>query len=202
MSDKFQLTIGQAHELEMALGKVGGWSPLLVRCMCEGDNLARFRRVLLGQAEIQEKKHVINCDTTPFIPDGWCVAEECEQIASRVKGDLTWDPTKVELYLSELQRSGKDIQGEEFRKKLKGKLVLPANVLDYLLEYPHLIPEEWKKNDQGRTRYIFFWGTIYRDSDGYLCVRDLCWFDGEWTWYYCWLDCDWDARHPAALLAS
>jgi len=37
-----------------------------------------------------------------------------------------------------------------------------ANVLDYLLAHPELIPEDWKN------KYVFFWGTIYRYSSGGL----------------------------------
>ena len=68
-----------------------------------------------------------------------------------------------------------------------------ANILDYLLAHPELIPEEWKG------KYIFFWGTIYRLSDGRLCVRYLIWNGSEWDWSYDWLDDDFNSDSPAAL---
>ncbi len=41
-----------------------------------------------------------------------------------------------------------------------------------------------------------------RNSDGNLCVRYLYWNDGRWDWNYNWLDNDWNADNPAAVLAS
>ena len=114
------------------------------------------------------------------------------------QGDsFTWDPAQVQFYLSELQRKEKGIEGNELRKELKNKPVLNANVLDYLLAHPYLIPEEWK----GRTRYIFFWGTIYRGSRG-VHVRYLELNDGRLSWSSSWIGSDWHVDSPAALRAS
>lgn len=173
------LTLGQ---IEAFMNKIGG-----------EEGLQRF---LAGHCEVMAKDHVINCDTDPFVPEGW-------RVEDHEKGGLfKWDPKQVRFYLSDLQKNGKTIQGNELRKKLAGKPVLNANVLDYLLAHPHLIPEEWKKDSEGRTRYIFFWGTIYRDPGGHLVVRCLGWRDGKWHWHSCWLDYDWRGVIPAALRAS
>ena len=67
------------------------------------------------------------------------------------------------------------------------------------MAHPNLIPEEWKQDEKGRARCTFFWGTIYRCSDGDLCVRCLCWDDGKWRRGYFWLDDVWYVRNPAAL---
>jgi len=75
--------------------------------------------------------------------------------------------------------------------------------LDALLENQELIPESWKKDEQGNTRYIFFWGTIYRrGSGGRLYVRSLCFHDGGWFWYCICLDYDFCGLYPAAVSAS
>jgi hypothetical protein len=138
--------------------------------------------------KMPESEHLIDLDATPFVPyNDWEVAEHCKG------GQFKWDASKVELYLSEEQREGKGIEGNKLREELKGKPVLNANVLDYLLENPHLIPEEWKGNR------VFFLGTIYRAGRGDLRVRCLCWGDGRWRWFYDWLDCKWSSRHPAAI---
>ena len=139
---------------------------------------------------------IIDCAADPFVPNGWTV--ETHQPG----GQWKWNPEQVEFYLSLEQNKGKVITGNKLRQELAGKPVLNANVLDYLLKNPQLIPEEWKKDSNGNTRYIFFWGTIYRYAVGILCVRYLCFYDGRWHWSYRWLDNVWDSRSPAALLAS
>ena len=154
------------------------------------------QRFLAGQSELIVKEHAIDCDAAPFVPDGWKVEEH------QKGGSFIWDASKVELFLSESQKGGKTIEGNKLRKELAKKLVLNANVLDYLMKNPHLIPEEWKKDEQGNTRYIFFGGTVYRRSSGYLCVRCLSWSDGRWFWGGSWLDDGWSSRDPAALRAS
>ncbi|HEY4477351.1 MAG TPA: hypothetical protein VJB56_01875 [Candidatus Paceibacterota bacterium] len=74
--------------------------------------------------------------------------------------------------------------------------MLNANVLDYLLAHPDFIPEWWKG------KAVFFWGTIYRNSYGNLCVRYLCFYGDRWDWNYDWLGIDWNVSYPADLLAS
>jgi hypothetical protein len=158
------------------------------------------QRLLSGTAEVVVKSHIIDLNADPFIPDGWKVEEH--QKSGNGSGALEWDATKVEFYLDKGQQDGKYIEGNKLRKALDGKPVLNANVLDYLLANPHLIPDDWKKDEKGDTRYIFFWGTIYRYSDGHLCARYLYWDDGRWRWSAGWLDRDWNGRCPAAVRAS
>lgn len=141
-------------------------------------------------------ERTIDCDVAPFVPDGWKVEEH------KKGGQFVFDPAKVKLYLSPNQRGGKVIEGNKLRKELANEPVLNANVLDYLLAHPGLIPVDWKKDEQGNTRYIFFLGTIYRFSDGRLYVRCLYWNGDAWDWNNSWLSNDWDDHYPAALLAS
>lgn len=141
-------------------------------------------------------EHVIDLDADPFTPNNWKVEQHIKG------GSLKWDPAQVQFHLSPNQENGKVIEGNKLRKELEGKPVFNANLLDYLLAHPHLIPEEWKQDEQGRIRYIFFWGTIYRNSDGDLYVRCLCWGVGGWQWNYRWLVSVWRERSPAALRAS
>jgi len=73
--------------------------------------------------------------------------------------------------------------------------VYNANLLDYLLAHPELIPDSWKG------KAVFFWGKIYRVSSGRLYVRYL-FFHGHgerWSWSYHWLDYDFDSDSPAAV---
>ena len=140
----------------------------------------------------QSLRRLIDCDAAPFLPEGWEGVEEHKK-----GGQLAFDASKVGLYLSTRQTEGeKRIGGHDLRKELADKPVLNANVLDYLLAHPELIPDAWKG------KYLYFWGTIYRDSDGSLCVRCLYWSDGRWDWGYDWLGRRFGGQGPSALLAS
>ena len=147
------------------------------------DGAMRFLR---GDSEVVIKTHTIDCDSDPYVPDDWKVEEHIKG------GELRWSPDEVELYLCDKQKDGV-IEGNKLRKLLKGKPVLNACILDYLLANPQLIPEEWKG------KAVFFWGTIYRRSLGRLCVRSLCWCGDGWVWDVYWLDLDFRDIFPAAL---
>lgn len=184
-----QYTVGQMNQLGDAL-EIAGFTPDDVTKLRTSPQLATFKQVLLGHAEIKPFEHVIDLDANPFCPGGLTVEEH------QKGGTFRWDPTKVQLYLSKPQSKGKLIGGHDLRKDLAGKPVLNACLLDYLLAHPHLIPEEWKG------KAIFFWGTIYRDSGGGLFVRYLYWRGGQWQSSYVWLDFVWHDFYPAALRAS
>ncbi|MBI1833963.1 MAG: hypothetical protein HYR90_04015 [Candidatus Andersenbacteria bacterium] len=188
MSDKFALDVVQAAELKYAFER-NGFTNADVKKMSSGDLLGRLLPVIRGNGEVNVIKHLIDLDGNPFVPDGWKVEEH------RKGGQLEWDPKRIQLYLSEHQKKGY-IRGERLREELADKPTPNANLLDYLLAHPHLIPEEWKG------KAIFFWGTIYRRSVGSLCVRCLYWLDSQWFWGYRWLGYGWNSNYPAALLAS
>lgn len=110
-------------------------------------------------------------------------------------GKIKWNPNNFELFVSEKQKDS--IRCTDLLKELEGRNVANANLLDYLLDNPNLIPEEWKG------KAIFFWGTIYCDRTGNLYVRYLCWDGGRWDWSDArWLGNDWNANDSALLLAS
>lgn len=143
---------------------------------------------------------LVNLDASPKLPfdgvtieahvgGGWVKLE-------KRKDGLYVDGRKVVLYLSERQKNGNVIKGYELRDELSGKPMLNANILDALCEHTELIPEEWKG------KAVFFWGTVYRDSDDDLFVRCLYFHDGEWSRHFHWLGHVWDRHFPAALRAS
>ncbi len=194
-NNTFEMGTGQAHELALAFGR-NGWNNAEVKKLSEKDLLAQVRLVVLGQAKIEIVKHVIDLDADPYLPDGWKVEEH------KKGGQFEWDPSKINLYLSPNQLGDKRIEGNDLRKELAKKPVFNANLLDYLKANTSLIPDEWKKDEKGNTRYIFFWGTIYRNSGGGLYVRYLYWGGGEWVWDCYWLGDDWNYVNPAASLAE
>lgn len=200
------LGVGLAQELEHAFNRNGFVSLDEIKALTKGDFLGRVRNVQLGLAEIKPIEHAIDLGADPFLPDGWSVEEHQKGSVAKLErrgDDLYLDGKKIEFWLSKPQKKGNSIMGNELRKELAKMPVLNANVLDHLLKHPQLIPETWKQDADGNTRYIFFWGTVYRDSGGSsLCVRCLYWYGGAWNWGLDWLGHDWDSGRPAAVSAS
>jgi len=203
MSD-LMLDVGQANELKMAFRRADYTSEEVKR-LSEGNILGEVRNVLRGLAEVKPIDHAIDHSKTPKFPfNGASVEEHRGTGVSKLErrgDDLYLDGKKILLHLEKSQKDD-SIQGHKLREKLAKQTVLDANILDYLVEHPELIPDTWKQDEEGRTRYVFFWGTVFRHADGNLCVRCLCWGDGGWQVDYGWLVSDWFVSYPAALLAS
>ena len=137
------------------------------------------------------EEHIIDLDADPHIPDGWRVAEH------QKGGAFKWNAANVALHFNKGQKKeGRVINGNKLRWELANKSVFNANLLDYLLANPHLIPEEWKYHPP------FFWGTIYHDRVDSLCVRYLYQLDDGWYWSFRWLGLDWSSHGPAVVDAS
>ncbi|EKD56250.1 MAG: hypothetical protein ACD_58C00247G0001 [uncultured bacterium] len=178
-------SIGAMNQLGDALENAGFSTDDVTR-LKQFSNLKGLKDILYGKAEIKYLEQLIDCDSMPFIPNGWSVKDH------KKGGFFKFDPAKISLYLSKKQNKG-SVGGRDLLKDLADKLVINANVLDYLLAHPELIPEEWKG------KFVFFWGTIYRDSDGDLHVRCLNWDGSKWIWIYGWLDYNFYSGSPAAL---
>lgn len=161
-------SVGLMNQLGDAL-EAAGYSPDDVTKLRSSTKLLEnVKSVLEGLSKIT--LHVIDFETEPYLPDGWSVESHAEA------GPLQWDPKHIKLFLSPRQRNGEYITGHELREELKGIPVYNANLLDYLLNNPELIPNEWKG------KVVEFWGTIFRDSNGFLCVTHLLEnFSGHWV---------------------
>jgi len=211
-------TEGQSHQLMERFEKEG-FTPEHITKLGQFSNLGGIKNVLEGTAKIgpvaedvlrvitiNETTIAVNLSATPKLPfdgvtveqhvgNGWAIVEK------RTDG-LYINDRKVVLHLSKRQQNGKRLTGYELREELTGKSVLNANIFDALHNNSHLIPEEWRRDEKGNARFIYFWGTIYRNALGHLCVRYL-YFDGDaWYRYYIWLDVGWYDDSPAVLLAS
>lgn len=194
-------TEGQVHQLANAL-EGEGFTPDDVTKLGQNKGLGDIRGVLRGTHEIKPIEYIIDCNADPFIPVGWEVEEH------QKRGLFKWDPAQIRLYLSPPLHDHDDhvcIKGYELREKLKGESVLNANVLDYLLQNQHLIPEGWKRRN---AFCVFFWGTVYcrpvggRRDEILPCVRGLTWEDnGVWGCDYLWLNFYWYNNHPAACIS-
>ena len=218
MSNDLMLDVGQANELKLALRR-NDWTNDEVKRLGEGNLLSGVKAVLNGIAKIKpvsedatrfitinETTIAVNLGASPNLPFNGAMVEqhvgEGWVIVNKRAGGLYVNGHKVGLYLSKRQKGGKWLKGHELREELAGKPVLNANILDTLYQSPHLIPEEWKKDEDGKIHYIFFWGTIYRDSGDRLYVCYFCFDDGVWGRDYVWLDGDWFGFSPTASLAS
>ncbi|MEI7620535.1 MAG: hypothetical protein WCJ57_03105 [Candidatus Falkowbacteria bacterium] len=177
-------SIGAMNQLADAFEKAG-FSAEDVTKLKQFNNLKGVKAIINGRATITYPERLIDLAANPFCPEGWSVEEH--QGTGNWKLDLS-----APLHWSKKQVKG-TIEGNKLRKELKGKKVLNANVLDYLLTSPDLIPEEWKNKN------VFFWGTIYNHSDDSLYVRYLRWYGSSWGWYYHWLDFDFDSAGPAVV---
>jgi len=166
-NNDLMLDVSQAAELKLAFRR-NGWNNAEIKTLSEGDILADVLKIIKGLAEIKMLEHLIDCDALPFVPDGWSIDEH------KKGGLFKFDPSKIFLYLSERQKKG-EIGGYDLRKELNGSRVMNANVLDYLLAHPGLIPEGWKD------KAVFFWGTVYHYFDGSLCVRSIGWDGSKWV---------------------
>jgi hypothetical protein len=147
----------------------------------------------------------VNLDAPPKLPfdrakvewsegSGWVTVE-------RRGDDLFVDGQKVVFHLVEAQKTG-SVQGYELRTQLQGQRTLHPNIMDALFGNHHLLPESWKMDEQGRSRFIFFWAVGYCSSSGSLYVRSMYWSRGACHRNDLWLGSHWDVQHPAAVLSA
>lgn len=125
-------------------------------------------------------------------------------------------PLKIKLCAYGRQNHCSWETGHDIKKYVSNPLC--ADVLDYLLEHPEKIPEEWKG------KLVFFWGTIYRTEEcmpvavakmeeGVLnksgavplkyevqYVRCLYFVGGDWKWDMLSLDDDFGPTRVSAEL--
>ncbi len=168
MADKFVMSSRLAAELDHAFER-NGWSAAEVKLLSQGDKLSRMRDVLRGAGKIVDIDHYID-HVNPYVPEGWRLS------VHKHNDKLKWNPENLQLYVHENQIANKGMIGHILFEGLWRKRVLNANVLDYLLSHLEIIPESWKWKD------IFFWGTLYNNEKGDLCVRQLLWRGDRWDW--------------------
>ncbi|MFC1632552.1 hypothetical protein ACFL1U_00200 [Patescibacteria group bacterium] len=185
-----QFSIGLMNRFASVLNSLGFTSKDLTKLIQTKEILRGLKAVLRGTAEFKFDKRFIDCDAEPAtLQMGWKIRKHKKQ------GWLEWNPSKIKLFLSKKQHK-ESASGRELYKELSRMPVLNANVLDHLLQYPELIPEEWNGKE------IFFWGTIYENTDGTLLVRCLGGGMKELGWDCGCVDDDWGNTHanPAAVL--
>ena len=209
------ITIDQSHQVLATLAvntdwatvdfETSGLQDLIVRNPKEAGRqftafLKNGGKVLVGEPKVITVNRG-RFNPAEFIGKGWSILEDETDTRSTALNEL--DLTKVQQVT--MLKSGENVvNGEEKLKRLKkdGRIRLDAEVFLTLWQNQLLIPESWKEKINGNTRYIFFDGTVLRDSDGHRYVLYLCWNDGRWDWNVSWLGDDWNANNPSAVLAS
>lgn len=202
--------------MEAVVNKLGGM-----------DGVQKFLR---GDLEVREQpKEVVSASgiitidrTTPFDPakfkglgKGWTIwkgpasgdgleGEEDQDSRSLAIAELDLSKIRLEHMLTEdeLKSDSPYVNGEVKQGRLKDHIRLDAKILQTFWENKHLIPEVWKKKTNGNITCVFFDGTILRSPDGNRDVLCLYWDYGEWHWNYNWLDNDFNANNPSAVLAT
>lgn len=207
------MTSRQAAELDHAFER-NGWTAEDVKWLSSNEILAQLLCVRWGLGEIKKVKHIINLAKPPRLPfrnavlvkhDSKINGKSVVKIELRSDDNLYLDGKKIVLHLSKRQMGEKVVKGHELREELEsGELVLlNSNVLDYIYDHPELFPEHWKKDENGGTRFIFFWGSIFqRRSEVDLYIHSAYWSDDHLECDYACLDYNWFHDNPSVSLAS
>jgi len=132
-------------------------------------------------------------DPKSFLGSGWIIEEQDERSHALAEIDLS--KVMLETCLKEGETS---ITGEEKQKRLKasGHIRLDARFFLALWRNPKLIPAAWKG------KVICFDGTILRNPNGNRYVLCLNWNANRRNWNCNWLNNDWVAFEPTAILAT
>ncbi len=207
------VSIDQSHSVIQALANNVDWSVLdgdmlqekIIKNQKEvGKQFTLFLKnggkVIVDSPRVISIDRSIPFDPTTFIGNGWSIEEQDERAIALTEINLT-----EVMFDSTLEKGEKSIKGEDKLKRLKEKtnrIRLDAGIFKTLWENQILIPEKWKEQTNGNTTFIFFDGTVLRDSSGSRCVLCLYWDDGGWRWFCYWLGRAWRANDPSAVLAS
>lgn len=122
-------------------------------------------------------RDLIDCDADPFVYEGMVVTSH------KKDGMVSWSTLKPTLWKWDQQDIDDGVSGHLVAKELEGRSILNANVLWFLIRNIDLIPKEWEDG-----RYICFWGTIFLNGRGGLCVACLVYGERGWSVEHRYLD--------------
>lgn len=207
MATASEVSVGLAHELAITGCKVGFEPKDFGTLAHSEEKMKAILGVLRGTHEVKPIDHVIDLGSTAQLPFNGAMVEVhrgtgVAKLERRTDG-VYLDGKKLGLFRSSKQFAH-SIGGHDLRKELEARgNNLSAKVLDHFVAHPELWPEEWKKDENGNTLYVFFWDDIFRNpADGFLYVRYGYWHDGKVVSRYDWLGNYWDSDDPSATLAS
>jgi hypothetical protein len=170
MNDVSEFSVGLAHEFVISAAKAGFTAQEFREIVRNHSLLKQFHRVYTEKASVVEIEHLIDCNhkaaSLPFT-DNYHVRSFSVKYFPR--GGL-WKWAPEELTLWQMPEQSRETVGRDLWNVIEQKEipVLNANVLDYLIAHPHLIPKDWVH------KCVYFWGTIYYESGlGGFYVRRL-----------------------------
>jgi hypothetical protein len=193
---KFVMTVEQAHDFHLAAQRAGlrGGD---VESFVDVHNLRKLLPFFRGHSEVRPIDFVIDFDAPPVVPKGYVLRSHHKTfsgkgIFNRIGDKLllfdgkTPERWRFDLHLVSHQTGEKTVDGsrvqEEIEKVRRNKtLVLDVNCRDLFIKNPQLIPESLRRDNEGNSHWIYFWGTTFCDRDGREHVPYLCYFEGQVT---------------------
>lgn len=136
---------------------------------------------------------IVDLDADPFVPSGMRF-EPDDHVRG---GQRRFAASELCLYQSQWQANGGQITGEALLGELDRAGMYNANLLDFLVARPHLIPLECDGY------FVAFLGTIYTDGQGRRHVRVMYKDeDGEWTWMFVPVSLHFGGKNAVAVRAT
>lgn len=154
--------------------------------------LRRRSRMYLWRRVDENTIHVnLNCLPTPPVQGMLVIVARGHDwvIVQRRGDDLYVNDRKVVFLLAEVQKTGK-VDGYEVCRAIRDQLTLHPNIMDALLQNTDLLPDSWKRDENGRRRSIYFWYVLFQGRSRIPIVRSCYYFDPDETWYqsFTWFD--------------
>src|SRR3989344_3201516 len=136
------------------------------------NKVAELRIRLIRRVRFTEDKNVVwvNLEAPPKLLYDWKVEENTGGgwvKVERLDTGTYVDGKKVVLYQPREEGPFTHIVwGETAKELLRNKKVMHSNILDVLLEYPHLVHDDLKKKQRNNsTSSVLFWATIFSADD-------------------------------------
>jgi hypothetical protein len=202
---------GAAHQLAITVAKVGWEIADFTTLTQSEEKSAQVLLFLRGEADLIPKTKPAVAAAEPSVTtvlnfsgdfDPVFVGKDWKVLTDTDNG-IGIDLTKVRFETC-LKEDEAFTTGEErlIRLKTTNHGSLGGKAFKACWENRHLLPDSWKKDENGNTRYIFFDGLVLQSPGGSRCTLYLYWDGGGWDWYYGWLGSDRYANDPSAVLAN
>lgn len=197
-----EFSVGAAHELVTTAVKVG-WELTDFTALTQSEEKCRnVLAYIRGEVKLVTDILGLGEPLNPtFVGRDWKeIAEETDMGAEAL---TELDLSKVR-FVTTIMEGETTVNGEERLKRLKasGQVRLGGKAFMACWNNRRLLPESWKKDESGNTRYITFDGLTLQNPSGYRYVLCLYWDGSEWHWDYHWLDNDFSTHGRSAVIAS
>ena len=167
--------ISNLQNLVTALRELG-WKTPQIKALLKTDRLANLHSLLELSPHLLDPPKKVDLSASVDVP-GLSVNWNLKQ------GPLVWNPDSFILFQTEAQKKGNDVGWIPHAFFIRDNYSpLNACLLDYLLEYPYLIPRRWRHYFDVelclKQSKICFLGTTYLNEDRNFFVRGM-YFDGK-----------------------